>query len=164
MRPVFWFRSGFRLLCLLAFMLSMLAPALAVRPDEMLKDPALEARARAVSSELRCLVCQNQSIDDSDADLAHDLRVLVRDRITAGDSDAAVKDYLVQRYGDFILLRPRFTLGNALLWAAGPIAFLGGLIAIWFTTKGSRERKDRPLSESEEARIEAIIARSFRDH
>jgi cytochrome c-type biogenesis protein CcmH len=145
-------------------MLAMLSPALAVRPDEMLADPAMEARARAISAELRCLVCQNQSIDDSDADLAHDLRVLVRDRLKAGDSDAGVKDYLVQRYGDYVLLRPRFTLGNALLWAAGPIALLGGLVAIWFTTRETRRRAETSLSDDESARVEAIIARSLRDH
>jgi len=144
--------------------LGLTAPGFAVRPDEMLKDPALETRARAISAELRCLVCQNQSIDDSDADLAHDLRVLVRDRLSAGDSDAAVMDYLVQRYGEYVLLRPRFSLGNALLWAAGPLALVGGLIAIWFTTRETRERATRPLSESEEARVEAIIAQSLRDH
>jgi cytochrome c-type biogenesis protein CcmH len=142
----------------------MLEPAFAVRPDEMLKDPGLEARARAISAELRCLVCQNQSIDDSDADLAHDLRVLVRDRLAAGDSDQAVKDYLVGRYGDYVLLRPRVTLGTALLWAAGPLALVGGLIAIWFSTRDTRRRADRPLSETEEARVEAIIAQSLRDH
>jgi cytochrome c-type biogenesis protein CcmH len=158
-------RSLIRLVFLALVTLALLTPALAVRPDEMLKDPALEARARAISSELRCLVCQNQSIDDSDADLAHDLRVLVRDRLTAGDTDAEVKDYLVQRYGDYVLLRPRVTLGTALLWGAGPIALIGGLIAMWFGAHASRlrNRADRPLSAQEEARVEAIIAQSTRD-
>jgi cytochrome c-type biogenesis protein CcmH len=154
--------AGF--LVLMTFLLGLLSPALAVRPDEMLPDPAMEARARAISAELRCLVCQNQSIDDSDADLAHDLRVLVRDRLKVGDTDDGVKDFLVQRYGDYVLLRPRFTLGNALLWAAGPVALLGGLVAIWFTTRDTRRRADRPLSEDESARVEAIIAQSLRDH
>lgn len=149
---------------LVAFLALCISPASAVRPDEMLKDPALEARARSISSELRCLVCQNQSIDDSDADLAHDLRVLVRDRLKAGDSDAAVKDYLVQRYGEYVLLRPRFTLHTVLLWGAGPVALLGGLIAVWFSTRDTRRRATRPLSEAEEARVEALIARSLRDH
>ena len=94
------------------------APALAVQPDEMLKDPALEARARALSAELRCLVCQNQSIDDSDAALAHDIRVLLRERLTAGDTDEQVIDYLVARYGEFILLKPRFN-GHTLASVAG---------------------------------------------
>src|SRR5690606_4070983 len=90
----------------------------AVRPDEVLADPALEARARGISAELRCMVCQNQSIDDSDADLAHDLRVLVRERLKAGDTDQEVVDYIVSRYGEFVLLKPRFNLRNALLWTA----------------------------------------------
>ncbi len=114
------------LLCLL-----LVSPALAVQPDEMLKDPALESRARDLSEELRCMVCQNQSIDDSDAPLAADLRVLVRERIAAGDSDAEVVDFLVARYGEFILLKPRFNWGTALLWIAPPGALLlGGLIAV----------------------------------
>lgn len=149
---------------LFSLAIGLAMPALGVRPDEMLKDPALEARARAISSELRCLVCQNQSIDDSDADLAHDLRVLVRDRIKAGDTDQAVKDYLVQRYGEYVLLRPEFSLHTLLLWAAGPIALVGGLIAVWFSTRETRRRAVRPLSEAEEARVEALIARSLRDH
>lgn len=148
----------------LSLVIGFAVQALAVRPDEMLKDPALEARARAISSELRCLVCQNQSIDDSDADLAHDLRVLVRDRIKAGDTDQAVKDYLVQRYGEYVLLRPALNLHTLLLWAAGPIALIGGLIAVWFSTRETRRRAVRPLSEAEEARVEALIARSLRDH
>ncbi len=103
------------------------APAHAVRPDEMLANPALEARAREIGRELRCLVCRNQSIDDSDADLAHDLRVLVRERITAGDSNDQVIAYVRSRYGDFVLLRPPFEIGTLLLWG-GPllILLLGG--------------------------------------
>src|SRR5689334_25305690 len=96
--------------------------ALAVTPDEMLKDPALEARARNLSEELRCMVCQNQSIDDSEAPLAHDLRVLVRQRLEAGDSDRQVLDYLVARYGDFVLLRPPFKPETLLLWGLPPLA------------------------------------------
>ncbi|TIU70171.1 MAG: cytochrome c-type biogenesis protein CcmH, partial [Mesorhizobium sp.] len=92
--------------------------ALAVKPDEVLADPALEARARTLSEQLRCMVCQNQSIDDSDADLARDLRVLVRQRLVAGDTDRQVIDYIVSRYGEFVLLKPRFSLRNALLWGA----------------------------------------------
>ena len=104
----------------------MSGPALAVLPGEMLSDPALEARARALSAELRCMVCQNQSIDDSDADLAHDLRVLVRERIKAGDSDEQVIDYVVSRYGEFVLLKPRFNLRNALLWTAPVVLLVAG--------------------------------------
>ena len=96
-----------RLLACLALMLALVFPALAVSPDEMLSDPALEQRARAISSGLRCLVCQNQSIDDSDADLARDLRILVRERLVAGESDAEVQQYLVDRYGEYVLLNPR---------------------------------------------------------
>src|SRR6187401_2626115 len=92
------------------------APALAVQPDEVLSDPALEARARVLSQELRCLVCQNQSIDDSDAPLARDLRILLRERLQAGDSDRQVIDFLVARYGEFVLLKPRFSWHTALLW------------------------------------------------
>jgi cytochrome c-type biogenesis protein CcmH len=97
--------------------------AFAVQPSEMLKDPVLEARARTISAELRCMVCQNQSIDDSDADLAHDLRVLVRERITAGDTDAQVRQYLVNRYGDYILLQPPLKSSTLLLWL-GPVLLL----------------------------------------
>ena len=100
----------------LAFVLIALliaAPALAVQPEEMLADPVLEARARAISKEVRCLVCRNESIDDSNAGLARDLRLLVRERLTAGDSDAEVLNYLVERYGEFVLLKPRFSIANA---------------------------------------------------
>jgi cytochrome c-type biogenesis protein CcmH len=133
--------------------------AFAVKPDEMLPDVRLEARARSISAELRCLVCQNQSIDDSDADLARDLRLLVRDRLKAGDTDDAVKDYLVDRYGEYVLLKPRFNLGNALLWLAGPLALMGGAIAIYAARRSSRRPNDPVLSADEEARVEAILAR-----
>ena len=135
--------------------LGLTAPGFAVRPDEMLKDPALETRARAISAELRCLVCQNQSIDDSDADLAHDLRVLVRDRLSAGDSDAAVMDYLVQRYGEFILLRPVFSPGNALLWTGPFLIVLAGAGVLAFRTR----RKPGPearLTDAEEAKLREL--------
>ena len=102
---------------------SLWQPALAVQPDEIMADPALEARARGLSKELRCMVCQNQSIDDSDAPLARDLRILVRERLQAGDSDRQVIDFLVARYGEFVLLKPRFSPHTALLWL-GPAAIL----------------------------------------
>src|SRR6476469_1176958 len=107
-----------RRLVLVALLLALVttAPSLAVQPDEILKDPALEARARTLSSELRCLVCQNQSIDDSEAPLARDLRLLVRERLKAGDSDTQVLDFLTARYGQFVLLKPRFGWDTALLW------------------------------------------------
>lgn len=102
------------------------SPALAVQPDEILKDPALETRARALSRELRCMVCQNQSIDDSDAPLARDLRILVRERLQAGDSDKQVIDYLTDRYGDFVLLKPRLNARTALLWSLPALVLVGG--------------------------------------
>ena len=141
---------------LLAAMLSLAPPmARAVQPDEILADSAMEARARAISAELRCMVCQNQSIDDSDADLARDLRLLVRARLKAGDSDAAVLAYLRARFGDYILLRPPFTAGTALLWLLPTLALLAGAIAIG---SGARRRRVGPgaeadLSEAETAQL-----------
>jgi cytochrome c-type biogenesis protein CcmH len=106
-------------------------PALAVNPDEMLADPALEARARAISAGLRCLVCQNESIDDSDADLAHEIRVLVRERLKAGDTDQQVVQYLVDRYGEFVLLKPVFAWHTLVLWIAAPtILVIGGIVLV----------------------------------
>ena len=106
-------------------------PAFAVNPNEMLSDPALEARARTISAGLRCLVCQNESIDDSDADLAHEIRVLVRQRLTAGDSDDQVRQYLVDRYGEFVLLKPVLAWHTLVLWIAAPMILgLGGIVLI----------------------------------
>ncbi|TCT07598.1 cytochrome c-type biogenesis protein CcmH [Aquabacter spiritensis] len=138
-------------------------PALAVQPDEVLPDPVLEERARDLSRELRCMVCQNQSIDDSDAPLARDLRLLVRERLQAGDSDRQVLDYLVSRYGEFVLMRPVFSWRNALLWGA-PVLFLvlGGAVA-W---AGMRRREAAPparLSAEEEARVARLLAGSRDD-
>ena len=127
---------------LLFFFLS-LSSALAVNPDEVLKDPALEARARQISSELRCLVCQNQSIDISDADLAKDLRVIVRERLTAGDSDAQVIDYVVARYGEFVLLKPRFSAGNAALWGAPLLVVLIGALVLFRQSRTCRRPQRR---------------------
>jgi cytochrome c-type biogenesis protein CcmH len=140
------------------------SPAHAVQPDEIMADPAKEARARELSRELRCMVCQNQSIDDSDAPLARDLRLLVRERIASGDSDSQVIDFLVARYGEFVLLKPRFTPHTLLLWLLPPLALLGGGFALW---RYSRRRSnaapsDDPallhLTEEEEARLERLIA------
>ena len=108
-----------------------LRPAHAVQPDEIMSDPAKESRARDLSRELRCMVCQNQSIDDSDAPLARDLRLLVRERIAAGDSDAQVIDFLVARYGEFVLLKPRLNPHTLLLWLLPPLALAGGGLALW---------------------------------
>lgn len=123
--------------------LSFAMPAYAVQPEEVLDDPALEARARDLSKELRCLVCRNQSIDDSGAPLARDLRLLVRERLVAGDSDQDAMAYIVDRYGEFVLLRPPLNAGNLALWFAGPVLLIiGGVIAVVFV----RRRKPAPTS------------------
>jgi cytochrome c-type biogenesis protein CcmH len=115
---------------LFGLLLIAAAPAMAVQPDEILQDPTLEARARALSRDLRCMVCQNQSIDDSDAPLARELRILVRDQIKTGASDQQVLDFLVARYGEFVLLRPRFAPHTALLWLVTPFALISGAIVL----------------------------------
>jgi cytochrome c-type biogenesis protein CcmH len=130
----------------------MTAPAYAVRPDEMLPNPALEARAREVGQELRCLVCRNQSIDDSDADLAHDLRVLVRDRIKAGDSNGQVIAFIRARYGDFVLLRPPFETGTLLLWGGPLLIVLLGAFGIHRYYRHRRRDEPPPALTSEERR------------
>jgi cytochrome c-type biogenesis protein CcmH len=136
------------------------APAHAVRPDEMLADPALEARARDIGQELRCLVCRNQSIDDSDADLAHDLRVLVRERLKAGDTNDQVVAYVRSRYGDFVLLRPPFAAGTVLLWI-GPalILLLGAFGVARFYRARTRdpETNAAALSPEEQRRLKAVL-------
>jgi cytochrome c-type biogenesis protein CcmH len=136
-----------KLLLALVLLLPLLLPAavLAVDPDEMLADPVLEARARAISAELRCLVCQNQSIDDSDAELARDLRILVRERLMAGDADAEVVQYIVDRYGEFVLLRPVVALHTVLLWAAAPLVLLIGAAAVLI---GIRKRRAAAVGEA----------------
>lgn len=147
---------------ILPFMLLASAAALAVEPDEVLSDPALEARARALSAELRCVVCQNQSIDDSNAPLARDLRILLRERLVAGDSDQEVKQYLVERYGAFVLLKPPFDFSTLLLWLAPLIVLAGaGLVVFryaagWARTAPSQEA--RKLSPEEEAKLRALLA------
>ncbi|MGL3214739.1 cytochrome c-type biogenesis protein [Bradyrhizobium sp. BR 1433] len=139
-------------------------PARAVLPDEVMADPAKEARARELSKELRCMVCQNQSIDDSEAPLARDLRLLVRERISAGDSDAQVIDFLVARYGEFVLLKPRLNEHTLLLWLTPPLALLLGGLALWRLGR----RKANPaagggdsapgLTSDEQARLERLLA------
>ena len=150
-----------RRFALIAVLFALLAPgtALAVRPDEMLKDPALEARARHLSEELRCMVCQNQSIDDSEAPLAHDLRVLVRQRLEAGDSDRQVLDYLVSRYGDFVLLKPPFKVETLLLWGLPPLALLAGLagIVVLAWRKTALVERPEPLSSEEQAKVATLV-------
>ena len=142
-----------RLLLLIVFVIGVAAPALALNPGEMLADPALEARARTLSKTLRCMVCQNQSIDDSDAPLAHDLRILVRERLKAGDSDAQVRDFLVARYGEFVLLEPRLRPGTALLWAVPILVLmLGGAVA-FFGFKRRQASSSADLSPEEKRRL-----------
>lgn len=137
--------------------LVMAAPAQAVQPDEILADPLLEERAREISKELRCLVCRNESIDDSNAPLARDLRLLVRERLVAGDTDVQVKDYLVDRYGEFVLLKPPFSLSNAALWLSGPLIFLFGLIAAWAYVRGRRAAGPDRLTPEEQARLDELL-------
>ena len=139
--------------------LALLAtPALAVRPDEILADPALEARARTLSQGLRCLVCRNESIDDSDAPLAHDLRVLLRDRLVAGDSDTQAVDYIVARYGEFVLLNPTTQGANLILWGAGPAALLAGAwLALSVTRRRARAADVAELSPEDQARVKTLL-------
>ena len=155
-----------RIAIILALAAAMLAatPALAVQPDEILADPVKEARARVLSKELRCMVCQNQSIDDSDAPLARDLRLLVRERISAGDSDGQVIDFLVARYGEFVLLKPRFNQHTALLWLLPPLALMAGGVALWVYSNRRRRagvlsgESLMKLTAEEEARLEKLLA------
>jgi len=138
--------------------------AYAVQPDEIMSDPAKELRARNLSRELRCMVCQNQSIDDSEAPLARDLRLLVRERIAAGDSDAQVLDFLVARYGEFVLLKPRLEPHTLLLWLLPPLALVGGGFAMWtynrrrLKSAASEDQSAFKLTADEEARLEQLIA------
>jgi cytochrome c-type biogenesis protein CcmH len=146
---------------LLAAPLMTTAPAQAVQPDEILKDPALEARAREISKELRCLVCQNQSIDDSDAPLARDLRIVVRDRLKAGDSDAQTMAFVVERYGDFVLLRPPFKASTLVLWIGPALILLAGIagVVLWHRRRRSAVAAPvAPLTEDERAQVDALLA------
>jgi cytochrome c-type biogenesis protein CcmH len=144
----------------LSLLISLLAglQAKAVEPDEVLKDPALEARARAISHGLRCLVCQNQSIDDSEAPLAKDLRVLVRERLKAGDTDQEIEDFVVARYGEFVLLKPRLSSHTLILWFATPAVFLAALLLIFLAYR-KRSAASRPerLSPAEERRLKHLL-------
>jgi cytochrome c-type biogenesis protein CcmH len=146
-----------------AIVIAGASPAFAVQPDEIMSDPGKEARARDLSRELRCMVCQNQSIDDSEAPLARDLRLLVRERIAAGDSDAQVMDFLVARYGEFVLLKPRLKPHTLLLWLLPPLALAGGGLALWahHRRRNRATQEDDPvpgLSADEEARLEKLLA------
>ena len=150
-----------RWVLVLLVMLALLAPAaraLAVQPDEMLPDPALETRARALSKELRCMVCQNQSIDDSDAPLARDLRILVREHLRAGETDQQVLDFLIARYGEFVLLRPRFSPHTVLLWLTPLGVLVIGALGIAMSARRQRNSEGN-LTASEEARLAEILQR-----
>jgi cytochrome c-type biogenesis protein CcmH len=149
------------MMVVVAFALLGSPAARAVLPDEIMADPAKEARARDLSQELRCMVCQNQSIDDSEAPLARDLRLLVRERIAAGDSNAQVLDFLVARYGEFVLLKPRFERQTLLLWLLTPVVLTVGALALWLQIR--RRRRDgtglpAPLTPDERARLAALTS------
>jgi len=151
------------IILLLAAAVTIGSPARAVQPDEIMADPVKEARARELSKELRCMVCQNQSIDDSDAPLARDLRLLVRERISAGDTDSQVIDFLVARYGEFVLLKPRLNPHTALLWLLPPLALMVGGLALWAYSRRRRagvlaEESLLKLSPDEEARLERLLS------
>ncbi len=136
-------------------MLAMSSPVHAVEPSEILSDPALESRARELSKGLRCLVCRNENIDESDADLAKDLRILVRERLVAGDTDQEILDYAQSRYGDYVLLKPPLNAKTILLWFGGPILLIGGGIVAWrqIATRPVPPTKVPPLTEAERARL-----------
>jgi cytochrome c-type biogenesis protein CcmH len=152
---------GRALLVALPLALAAASPALSLQPGEQLDDPALEARARDLGYELRCMVCQNQSIDDSDAPLAKDLRLLVRERLKAGDSDSEVLAFLTERYGDFVLLRPRFRPETWLLWLFAPAILVVGLVgyAVWWLRSRRRAAAaPETLSQAERDRLDAVLA------
>lgn len=139
----------------LSLIVALMLPVAAVQPDEVLADAALEARARALSLQLRCMVCQNQSIDDSDAPLARDLRILVRERLKAGDSDTQIREFLVARYGQFVLLEPEKNRRTALLWLAPLIVLLaGGLVLLRFFSR--RRAAPKPLTAAEKKRLKEL--------
>jgi len=144
----------------LAMALFAACPAHAVEPDEVLQDAALEARARTISGGLRCLVCQNQSIDDSEAPLAKDLRLLVRERLKAGDSNEQIVDFIVARYGEFVLLKPRFETHTLVLWLATPAVFLAALliIALAYRRRRAEATNPPPLSVAERRKLKRLLS------
>ena len=144
------------LLLILALVWSV--PALAVQPDEMLSDPALEARARVITEGLRCVVCRNESVDDSNADIARDIRLMERERLLAGDTNDQAVQYMVDRFGEYILLEPRATGSNLILWAAGPVLLLLALgVALAAARRRRAASRDAGLSPEEEARLKEIL-------
>jgi cytochrome c-type biogenesis protein CcmH len=146
-----------RALIAIVAVLAFLSPALALTPDELLKDPALEHRARAISAELRCLVCQNQSIDDSDAPLAHDLRKLVREQLAQGKSDEEIMDFVVARYGEFVLLKPPLSAGTLLLWGTPFAVLLIAAAALLLRRRRLDPAPETPLSEAERQALQRAI-------
>jgi cytochrome c-type biogenesis protein CcmH len=150
-------RAGWALCGPFLLALSLLAaPVRAVQPDEILADPALEARARAISQDIRCPTCQGESIDDSHAAISRDLRLIIRERLVAGDSDAEVVDYIVARYGEFVLFNPRPEGSNLILWLSGPALFLAA-VAIAVAAQRRRVAPEARLTEAEEARLQEIL-------
>jgi len=145
---------------ILLIILMLATPLFAVEPDEILDDPALETRAREISKGLRCLVCRNENIDESNAGLARDLRLLVRERLVEGDSNDATVQYIVDRFGDYVLLKPRFGGINMMLWFSGPLLLIiGGALALSFIRRKESDLEDDILSESEQARISDLIGK-----
>lgn len=147
--------------------------ARALQPDEILSDAALEKRARGLSAELRCLVCQNQSIDDSDAPLARDLRILVRERLLAGDTDDEVRDFVVARYGEFVLLKPPFSLETLLLWFMPLLALAAAIVILWSSFRAAQTSATEPavgstpqsrLTPDEQAKLDALLAKKSEDN
>lgn len=152
-------QGGLRITAVLGSLLCA-SMTLAVQPDEVLDDPALEARARVLSKDLRCLVCRNESIDESNADLARDLRLLVRERLVAGDSDDEAMEFIVDRYGEYVLLRPTTGGANWMLWAAGPLMLLlaGGIGAGYLRTRArGQQKQETALSSEEQERLRRIM-------
>jgi cytochrome c-type biogenesis protein CcmH len=149
--------GGMKRLILALCLLVAAAPALAVEPDEILKDPALESRARALSAQLRCMVCQNQSIDDSEAPLARDLRLLIREHLVKGETDPQIMDYIVVRYGDFVLLKPRFTARTIVLWLTPFVVLLVAIAALLRRRNGLVAATEKPLSGEEQAALKKAL-------
>ena len=149
--------TGFQVLIFFAWVLMNSTSVFAVEPDEVLNDPKLEERARGISKNLRCLVCRNESIDDSNAELAKDLRLLVRERLVLGESNKEITDYIVSRYGEYVLLMPAFGWSNLLLWLCGPIMLVFGSIIAFWSFKNKTNTSNIALSEKDEQRIKDIL-------
>ena len=149
--------TGFQVLIFFAWVLMNSTSVFAVEPDEVLNDPKLEERAREISKNLRCLVCRNESIDDSNAELAKDLRLLVRERLVLGESNKEITDYIVSRYGEYVLLMPAFGWSNLLLWLCGPIMLVFGSIIAFWSFKNKTHTSNISLSEKDEQRIKDIL-------